>query len=68
MKTKRTLPPIVQFARLAGDKAALSRLGRAGAMRKNELRVMDAERKLGNRLASARQMAFEANEHICPVD
>jgi len=64
----RIPPPVVQFARLIGDKAALSRLGRAGAMKRNELRIMDAERKLGRRLDSARQIAFEANEHICPVD
>lgn len=67
-KAKKTPPPIVQFARTIGDRAALSRLGRAGAMRKKEFAAKDRKRKERLMLASASQMARQANEHICPID
>ena len=67
-KAKKEPPPIVKFAQLIGDKGALSRLGRAGAMRKKEYAQKDKERKINWMLASAHEMAVQANEHICPID
>lgn len=67
-KAKKAPPAIVRFAQIIGDRAALSRLGRAGAMRKKEIAEKDRERKERFMLAGAEEMAQEANENICPVN
>ena len=67
-KSKKDPPPIVQFAMLACDYAALSRLGRAGAMRKKEIREKDKKRKIASQLRECAELAHEANEDICPVN
>ncbi len=71
----REKPPSVLTAQRLGDHNALSRLGRLGAMRKKEFAERDrkekeflAELKNFRRLVGSRQMRFEANEHVCPVN
>lgn len=66
MKKKRT--PMVLFAMLAGDRGALSRLGRYGAVKKKEIAAEDRERRMRRHLESAREISEQANEHIVPLD
>jgi hypothetical protein len=67
-KAKKAPPPVVRFAQIIGDHEALSRLGRAGAMRKKELAQKDREYKKSFLLAGAEEMAHQANEDICPLN
>ena len=66
-KPKKAPPPIVRFAMVVQDYGALSRLGRAGAMKKKEIAAKDHERKVQAMLDSAEEIALEANEYLCPV-
>ena len=75
MRKQRILPPVVSRAIFEDDRLLLSYLGRKGAQnRKNNLREKklrekkDLERQLKMMLEGSREMAEQANEHICPVD
>lgn len=64
MRKQHVIPESVAYAKYRDDKTALSTLGKAGAEKKRLLK----ERKLEMMLAQARELAEEANEHICSVD
>ena len=68
MPKPRQIPDSVRIAKLFGDKDALSRLGRHGAMVKKEIGQERKTRLLLYRLAGAEEMALQANENICPVN
>jgi hypothetical protein len=66
-KPKKAPPPIVRFAMVVQDYGALSRLGRAGAMKKKEIAAKDRARKIRFMISCAEEIAREANEYLCPV-
>ena len=65
-KPKKPPPAIVRFAQVIGDHEALSRLGRAGVMRRKELAVKDRERKMKVLLAGVQERLRQGNEDWCP--
>lgn len=64
MRKQRILPESVAYAKYHSDKTTLSDLGKAGAKKKKLLK----KRRLEMMLAQARELAEQANEHICSVD
>jgi hypothetical protein len=64
----RTKPPQVRFAILLGDKPALSRLGRQGALERRRRSLENKKRKTESLLEGAEEMMVQANEDICPLN
>ncbi len=65
------IPPTVAEAIEHGDKATLSRMGRAGARARKRIAIHEdfLRQYHAEKLAEEfRKMREEANEHVCPLD
>lgn len=63
---ERSVPYAVRQAIRAGDRAALSRFGRAGNRRRREIKIWTVT-QLQIDLAGIRETQRSANEHIIPL-
>jgi len=66
-KTRR-IPWSVREAQKAQNKDTLRSLALYGNMVKRELAAFKKNRRINMMLAGAKEMAHQANEHICPID